>query len=90
MMARLSSDPQVLLGLIDEADSDYSDDDFDGYVNDSMDKENLTHNIGADENAEERMNGNVEMDSDMNDNEMDEECNMVLGGSLTADGAEVF
>ena len=88
MMARLSSDPQVLLGLIDEADSDYSDDDFDGYIDDSMDKENLTHNIGADENAEERMNGNVEMDSDMNDNEMDEECNMVLGGSLTADGSE--
>ena len=76
MMARLSSDPQVLLGLIDEADSDYSDDDFDGYIDDSMDKENLTPNIGADENAEERM------DSDMNDNEMDEECNMVLGGSL--------
>ena len=80
MMARLSSDPQVpdpqvLLGLIDEADSDYSDDDFDGYIDDSMDKENLTPNIGA----EERMNGNVEIDSDMNDNEMDEVLQCSLG-----------
>lgn len=29
---RLSSDPKVLLGYMDELDSDFCDDDFDGFM----------------------------------------------------------
>ena len=30
----LSSDPEQLLQIIDDLESDYSDDDFDGYIDD--------------------------------------------------------
>ena len=63
----LSSDPEQLLQIIDDLESDYSDDDFDGYVDDDDEEiqERMTrvgeigNGLGTDWGAGERIEGLV-------------------------------
>ena len=71
-MARLvSSDPEMLLQLIDNLDSDFSDDEFDGYVSDNEESENMNDNEdrtdGYEESREVETEDALENEEDMED-----------------------